>query len=128
MISKIVLKDMNFYAFHGILTQEKCVGNNFLVNLSLTAALDKAVYSDEIDDTINYATVYYIVKKEMEIPSRLIEHVAGRIVLSLKKHFPQLREIELSLSKMNPPILGGDIHSASVVLKESYPDTTHTRE
>jgi dihydroneopterin aldolase len=119
MISKIVLKDMKFYAFHGILLQEKCVGNNFLVNLSITAPLGEALRSDNLNDTINYATVYSLVKKEMNIPSCLIEHVAGRILCSLKNHFPQIIETELSLSKLNPPI-SGDIHSATIILKEIY--------
>jgi len=81
--------------------------------------LDNAIKSDELEDTINYATIYDLINKEMKIPSRLLEHVAGRIIYSLKDHFPQISEIELSLSKLNPPI-GGDIHSATVILKETY--------
>lgn len=119
MTSKIVLKDMKFYAFHGILPQEKCVGNNFLVNLSVSAPLEEAFRSDDLNDTINYAAIYSLVKKEMNIPSCLIEHVAGRILRSLKNTFPQITETELSLSKLNPPI-AGDIHSASIILKEIY--------
>jgi dihydroneopterin aldolase len=119
MISKIVLKDMKFYAFHGMLPQEKCVGNNFLVTLSLAAPLGEALRSDALNDTINYAAVYSLVKKEMDIPSCLIEHVAGRILRSLKNTFPQITETELSLSKLNPPI-AGDIHSATIILKEKW--------
>jgi dihydroneopterin aldolase len=110
---------MKFYAFHGILPQERCVGNDFLVNLTLSAALENAVAEDNLEFTINYATVYSIVKKEMNIPSRLLEHAAGRILQSLKIHFPQITEIELSLSKLNPPI-EGELHSASVILNETY--------
>jgi dihydroneopterin aldolase len=110
---------MRFYAFHGVLPQEKCVGNHFLLTLSLAADLEKAVWSDDLNDTINYATVYALAKKEIDQPSCLIEHVAGRILVTLKKHFPQLREIELSFSKLNPPITG-EMQSASIVLKETY--------
>lgn len=119
MITKIELKDMRFYAFHGVMPQETKVGNYFEVNLILTISLEKAVVSDELDDTVNYATVYELVKREMNIPSKLLEHVAGRILQALKKHFPPLKAIELSLSKLNPP-LGGDVHSASVILQEVY--------
>ncbi|MDR1937795.1 MAG: dihydroneopterin aldolase, partial [Tannerellaceae bacterium] len=80
---------------------------------------EEAVSSDDLNATINYASVYYLVKNEMNIPSRLLEHAAGRILHSLKKHFPQITEIELSLSKLNPPITG-DIRSAAVILKETY--------
>ncbi|GHT34337.1 7,8-dihydroneopterin aldolase [Bacteroidia bacterium] len=117
MISKIELRNMKFYAYHGVLPQERLVGNHFVVNLILTAPLDEAVSSDDPARTINYATVYTLVADEMNTPSKLLEHVAGRILRSLRTHFPQITEIEVSLAKLNPP-LGGDVHSAVVILKE----------
>lgn len=116
---RIELKDMKFYAYHGVLPQETRVGNNFVVNIVLDAPLAKAVQSDDLEDTINYAGVYALVKKEMLIPSKLLEHAAGRILRSLKEHFPQITAIELSLSKLNPP-LGGEVYSASVILREVF--------
>lgn len=110
---------MNFYAYHGVMPQETKVGNRFVVTLALTAPLEKAVASDELEDTINYAEVYAVVKEQMEIPSKLIEHAAGRILYALKEHFPQLAAIELKLSKLNPPF-GGDIYSASILLSETF--------
>lgn len=119
MTTKIELRRMTFYAYHGVAPQETRVGNTFIVNLLLTAPLEEAVWSDDLTDTINYATAYEIVKAEMMVPSKLLEHVAGRILRSLKKGFPAITEVELSLSKLNPPF-GGDIHSASVILKETF--------
>ena len=55
----------------------------------------------------------------MAIPSKLLEHAAGRILAALKDTFPQLLAIELKLSKLNPPF-GGDVYSASIILRESY--------
>jgi dihydroneopterin aldolase len=120
MNSRIELKELKFYAYHGVLPQETLVGNNYIITVALTAPLAKAMVSDNLDDTVNYAAVYTIIQQEMAIPSRLLEHVAGRILHSLKYHFPQLTGIKLSVSKLNPPI-GGDIHSASVILEETYP-------
>lgn len=119
MTIRIELEAMKFYAYHGVMPQEKKVGNNFVVNLVLTAPLEQAVRSDELDDTINYAAVYDVVKKQMEIPSKLIEHAAGRILHALKEHFPQLTAVELKLAKLNPPF-GGDVYSAAVILSETY--------
>lgn len=110
---------MNFYAYHGVMPQEAKVGNRFVVTLTLTASLEKAVASDELEDTINYAEVYAVVKEQMEIPSKLIEHAAGRILYALKERFPQLAAVELKLSKLNPPF-GGDIYSASILLSETF--------
>lgn len=119
MTVRIELETMKFYAWHGVSPQETRVGNTFVVNLILTAPLEKAVASDDLDDTINYAEVYEIVKSEMVIPSKLLEHVAGRILHALKRAFPQLLAVKLKLSKLNPPF-GGDVYSASVILEETY--------
>lgn len=119
MTVQIELEDMKFYAWHGVSPQETRVGNTFVVNLLLTAPLEDAVASDNLDDTINYASVYEIVKQQMAIPSKLLEHAAGRIMNELKRNFPQLLAIELKLSKLNPPF-GGDVYSASVILRETF--------
>ena len=115
MTTKITLQAMKFYAYHGVLEQERRVGNTFVVDLTLMAPLEKAVQSDQLEDTINYAEVYELTKQEMDIPSQLLEHVAGRICRALRHHFPQIEQIEIRVSKLNPPF-GGDVHSASVLL------------
>ena len=97
MTTKIELEKMRFYAYHGVMPQETKVGNDFVVDLILTAPLEQAVKSDELDDTINYAAVYAVVKEQMDIPSKLIEHVAGRILYALKERFPQLAAVELKM-------------------------------
>jgi dihydroneopterin aldolase len=119
MKTKIVLEAMRFYAYHGVMPQERKVGNYFIVDLTLVAPLEKAVESDNLEDTINYAAVYEVVKNQMDVPSNLIEHVGGRIIRTLKERFSQLMEVELKLSKLNPPF-NGDIYSASVILNEQF--------
>ena len=109
----IELKDMIFYAYHGVMEQERIVGNTYSVSIRLYLDLARAMESDNLEDTVNYAAVYEIIRKEMEIPSCLIEHVAGRILKSVKAHFPQVREISVRLSKNNPPI-GASIREAAV--------------
>lgn len=121
MESKIELRRMKFYAFHGVGEQERVVGNNFTVDVLLTASLEQAVRSDNLADTINYADVYSTVRQEMSVPSRLLEHVAGRILSALKHRFPQLKSIEVKVTKQAPPF-GGEVQSASVILREEYSD------
>ena len=52
---------------------------------------------------------------EMAVPSKLLEHAGGRIVEKLFQQFPTIEEIELRLSKRNPP-MGADIESAGIEL------------
>jgi dihydroneopterin aldolase len=115
MTTYIVLENMIFHANHGVFPQEKLVGNTFVAGLKIKADLSAAVANDSLEDTINYATVFDVVKQEMAQPSKLLEHVAGRIVAGLKRHFPQIEEIELKLSKQNPPV-NGQVESAGIII------------
>lgn len=108
---------MKFYAYHGVDPQETHVGNLFIVDLILTVDVINAIGSDCLDDTVNYAEVYEVVKSEMDVPSKLIEHVAGRIIKVLKNRFPKIEHVQIKLSKLNPPF-GGDIQSAAILLDD----------
>lgn len=102
--TSITLRDVRFYAYHGVLPAEQRLGNDYLLTLTLYFPASKAMGSDEVGDTINYAEVYEVVKKEMDIPSKLLEHVTGRILDALGKYFPVLKRAECTLTKVAPPI------------------------
>ncbi len=115
-MAKISINGMEFYAYHGCFKEEQVIGNTFIVDVHLIADTTNAEMTDELKRTVNYALVYEIVKKEMEITSKLIEHVARRILDSITTSFPQITFAELKISKMNPPV-GGKVNSVSVTLK-----------
>ena len=111
--SYIILRNVRFHAFHGVMPQERKVGADFLVNLRVGYPLEQAMQSDEVGDTLNYAALYEVVKTEMMQPSNLLEHVAGRIAEAIVKHFSQVTSIDLDLTKQNPP-MGADCDGAGV--------------
>lgn len=111
--SYVMLQDVRFHAFHGVMPQEGKVGADFLVSLRVGYPLEKAMQSDEVGDTLNYATLYALVESEMAKPSKLLEHVAGRIVKAIEKNFPEVTSIDLKLTKRNPP-MGADCEGAGV--------------
>ncbi|MBK5720041.1 dihydroneopterin aldolase [Dysgonomonas sp. Marseille-P4677] len=115
MKSYILLENLIFYAHHGVFHQETTVGNVYVLNIKIELDLEPASKSDNLNDTISYADVYESVKQEMMIPSRLLEHVAGRIIRRLKKEYTQIETLEVKLSKRNPP-MGGQLDYASVIL------------
>ena len=117
-MSWIELKEMTFHAFHGVGIQERKVGNSYTVDLKFELDIRKAAETDQLNDTVNYASIYAIVKEEMAIPSNLIEHVANRIVRHIRTDFPQINAIEMRLAKQNPPF-GGDIREVAVIIQ--YP-------
>ena len=113
MGSKIYLRNVRFHAFHGVLPQEGIVGNDYLVNLVLDYDFSSAMQTDELQGTLNYAEVYQKVREEMAVPSKLLEHVAGRIAHRLFSDFPEIQKLQLSITKVNPP-MGADSDGAGV--------------
>ena len=101
--STIFLKDIRCYAYHGVAPQENLIGNEYVIDLKLKVDISKAAQTDEVADTVNYAEVHNVIKTEMAIPSKLLEHAGGRIVQKLFETFPDIEEVELRLSKRNPP-------------------------
>ena len=114
--SKIYLDDMRFYAYHGVMEQERLVGGEYSVSLAVEADLTEAVRTDDVDDTVNYAALYEVVKSEMTVPSKLLEHVAGRIGRRAMDKFERITTLTIRVTKLNPP-MGADCKGASVELK-----------
>lgn len=112
-MSKITLHNMKFHAYHGCFDFEKRDGNTFLVSVEMELDTYMAGISDNLEDTLNYQEVYDAVKREMEIPSNLIEHVARRILDALIKGFPEIKSAKVKLTKLNPP-LGGDVEGVTI--------------
>lgn len=111
----LYLKGLHFYAHHGVLKQERTVGNTYTVDLKLGGDYRQACQSDNIEHALNYAEVYRVVADTMAIPSNLIEHVAERICQALKTTFPLIDSVEVTLTKTKPPLVG-DMESASIIL------------
>ena len=107
---------MEFYAYHGCFKEEQIIGTRFLLDLYLETDTESAESSDSLEDTVNYQEVYLLVKKEMEIKSKLLEHVGRRILDAIKEQYPQVSSAKLKISKMNPP-LGGKMRNVSLTLR-----------
>lgn len=111
----IELKDLRFYAYHGVLPQERRVGGWFTVDLRVGYDWSRAAETDQVTDTLNYADLLALVGREMAVPSQLLEHVAGRIASSLQTNYPDITSIDIRLMKDNPP-MGADSQGAGVEL------------
>lgn len=111
--SYIHINDIRLHANHGVLPQEQLTGNDYSVDIRIGYDISRAMLSDDVADTLNYAEVYNIIKEEMLIPSKLIEHVAGRIAKRLIDEYANISTIVLRITKLNPP-MGADCQGAGV--------------
>lgn len=116
MTSKILLENIKIYAFHGVLPEEKRIGNYFIINAEVHADLWKASETDDLADTVNYAEINEIIHAEMKIPSQLLEHVAGRIIKKILGKFPKIEFVKIKITKTNPP-MKGEMEGVSVELE-----------
>ena len=123
---KISLSNLDFYAFHGVLEQERIVGGSYLADVVLDVNVtDEAYNHDELSGTVNYAAVYEVVKAEMQVPSKLLEHVVMRIARRLLDEFSLVKQVEICLTKVNPP-MGASCKGASVKLCLSRLDESYS--
>jgi len=99
----IELKGLQFFAEHGLYEEEAKVGNEFEVDVSIEYKAPQAVVSS-IEQTINYAEVFYIVKNEFGHRKDLLETCAMQIAERLQKQFPQIEKLTISIKKLHPPI------------------------
>ena len=114
-MSVISIEGMEFFAYHGCFKEEQVIGTKFRIDLFLDVDTSAAEKSDQLQDTVNYQSVFQLVKKEMETTSKLLEHVGRRILLSINEQFPTVEHARIKIRKLNPP-LGGKMDFVSLEL------------
>ena len=113
--SSIYVRHLRLYAYHGVLPQEQQVGGEYDVSLRVHYNITRAMASDDVADTLNYAELCQVVRRVMATPSQLLEHVAGRMGRAVFEAFPEATALDLCLTKVNPP-MGADCDGAGVEL------------
>ena len=114
----IKLNNIRVYTNHGCLTEEGKIGSDYRVDLEIHASLESSSISDELKDTVDYVHLNRIVKEEMAIRAKLLEHVAKRIIDRIFKELEMVEQAEVAVSKINPP-LGGDVENVTIVLSKA---------
>lgn len=114
---RIVLKGMEFHAFHGCYELERKVGNRFSVDVEITTELGEVAAEDAVEKAVNYLSVYEAIRQQMSVTQRTIERVAMNIIDAIHCGFPQVRHVKCSVSKLAPP-LGGKVERVSIVLEK----------
>ncbi|MBN2480296.1 MAG: dihydroneopterin aldolase [Bacteroidales bacterium] len=114
-MARLELENMEFYAFHGHYPEEQIIGGRYSIDLIIDTNTLAAEKSDDLTDTIDYSKIYGIVKKEMGVPAKLLEHLARRIIDSVRNNIKDADQITVRVSKLNPSV-GGKMEKFSVIL------------
>lgn len=114
---KIQLENVRVYTNHGCLHEEELIGSEYRVDIEVTANLSKSARTDELSDTVDYVSLNAIIVEEMAVRSKLLEHVAQRILHRVFKEESLVEKAEVKVAKINPPI-GGDVQSVVVIMSQ----------
>jgi dihydroneopterin aldolase len=117
MTGKVALEGLEFHAYHGVYPHERNSGNWFEVDISVDTDFTEGAAKDELAGTVNYEILFQIIKDEMEKPSKLLETVAEKIVSDVLHQLPAAIQVDLRISKINPPI-GGKCRKASISISK----------
>ena len=113
----IEVNGIKLYAFHGCLPEEGKIGGNYIVDVSLQTDFTEAAITDELIKTVDYVDINKIVKEEMAIRSKLIEHVGLRIFNRIKKEVKNVDKLKIKVVKICPPI-NGDVENVAIIIEE----------
>lgn len=114
---KIGLSNIETYGYHGVFKEEQEKGNLFFTDVDVWFDSSQSVETDKLEDTFDYQIIYDVVSAEMANPSKLLEHLAGRIIDTLGKTDKRIKKVQVKIAKTNPPITGKAAQSV-VALKK----------
>lgn len=103
--AEISVNRIKIFAYHGCQPQERIVGANFYVSVHAIVEVEASAWqNDQLDGTTDYSRFVGITRREMAIPSNLLEHVAARIASSVLEKCPLVLKVSVSIEKENPPL------------------------
>jgi 7,8-dihydroneopterin aldolase/epimerase/oxygenase len=115
-LGTVSLEGIEFFAYHGTSEEEQKIGNKFSIDVTITTDFSEAARYDRLKGTVNYEVIYRVVAQVMQKSSRLLEHIAYNIIDEIRKAYPLVETIEVSVSKFNPPV-GGVCARSRITLK-----------
>ncbi len=98
----IHLHRLRFFSHHGLFEEEKILGGEFEVNADVCIHTTEKI--TEINQTLNYASVYEIVRQRMQIPTELLETLAQEITDEIKLLDERIVSIRIQIQKLHPPL------------------------
>ena len=106
-MDKILLNNMAFFGTHGVLQEEKTLGQKFFIDSELYLDLKDAGKTDDLTMTVSYADVYEIIKTHAQDKCYdLLEALGENICNCILKNYKTIKEIKLTIRKPEAPVRG----------------------
>jgi len=106
-MDKIIMKNMAFFARHGVMEEEKRLGQKFYVDATLYLGLGEAGKTDDLSKTAHYGLVYEKIKYQVENKRYdLIEALAENICSEILQNFDTVQAVKIQVRKPQAPVEG----------------------
>ncbi|MHB1343663.1 MAG: dihydroneopterin aldolase [Thermoleophilia bacterium] len=100
----IHIDGLEAYGYHGVLPEEKILGQQFIFDVRLSIAECRGVTSDDVSDTVDYTEVIDVVTEVATCASYdLLEKLAGSVAEAVLQRFP-VDSVWVRVTKPHPPI------------------------
>ncbi|MFO7818878.1 MAG: dihydroneopterin aldolase [Halanaerobacter sp.] len=107
MIDKIILSNLAFYGYHGVLKAENQLGQKFFIDVELALDLTTVGETDDLQEAVNYAEVYELIKEICENREyNLVEALAENIAQEILAQFKRVEEVMIKVKKPEAPVEG----------------------
>lgn len=99
---RISLDKIRMFGYHGLHAEERSAGAEYGISMEIFFNADTKI--TKLDETVDYVKVHDIIRSEMSHPRPLLETVGQEIANRVKEAFPGVAEINITISKINPPL------------------------
>lgn len=121
-MDKIIIEDLEVYAYHGVAREEKILGQMFLISLEILADLENAAVTGNLEASVNYAEVCQSVQSVVQAESfDLIETVAYCVIREIFSGFLNAQKVKVLIKKPWAP-MGQHLKYAAVEMERSRGD------
>jgi dihydroneopterin aldolase len=121
-MDRIILKGMEFYAFHGATPAERAHGQHFRLDVEMQVDLLDAGKTDQLTETVHYGHVFKRIRDTVTGTAwNLIETVAQQVADTILAEFPKVRSVTVRVEKPKVPIQGSlDYAAVEITRSQSH--------
>ena len=107
MTYDIVLKNCRFWGYHGVLEEERSLGQTYELDVAMSVADKGAVEADDFAGTVDYGEVFSEVEAIVTgTPLRMIETLAHRVGSEVLWKHPLVQDVAVTVRKPSAPVPG----------------------
>ena len=106
-LTKLTIKNLEFYAFHGVKEEEKKLGGRYQLDLELYYDAADAIANDKLYYALNFEDILHKIAQELASKNfNLIETLANQLLKIVADNYPILQKATVRIRKFNIPFKG----------------------